>query len=115
MKILEAFAQTSNHILSHDEIASIMGLNTHFYDPSAGKIHQPLAWKNQGHVWYERDSEHPRLRLSPDAGSDIDCLTLGQPSLCIITKDRHMQPYRSSCTSHLIIIKPLNEHGYTEP
>lgn len=35
MKILEAFAQTSNHILSHDEIASIMGLNTHFYDPRA--------------------------------------------------------------------------------
>jgi two-component system, OmpR family, response regulator len=35
MKILEAFAQTSNHILSHDEIASIMGLNTNFYDPRA--------------------------------------------------------------------------------
>lgn len=35
MKILEAFSQTSNHILSHDEIASIMGLNTHFYDPRA--------------------------------------------------------------------------------
>ncbi|MHA3736811.1 winged helix-turn-helix domain-containing protein [Pseudomonas sp. Eth.TT006] len=35
MKILEAFAQTSNHILSHDEIASIMGLNAHFYDPRA--------------------------------------------------------------------------------
>ncbi|WP_077044441.1 winged helix-turn-helix domain-containing protein [Pseudomonas sp. KK4] len=35
MKILEAFAQNSNHILSHDEIASIMGLNTHFYDPRA--------------------------------------------------------------------------------
>ncbi|WP_445177653.1 winged helix-turn-helix domain-containing protein [Pseudomonas sp. McL0111] len=35
MKILEAFAQTSNHILSHDEIANIMGLNTNFYDPRA--------------------------------------------------------------------------------
>ncbi|MFJ2538488.1 winged helix-turn-helix domain-containing protein [Pseudomonas sp. NPDC087614] len=35
MKILEAFAQTSNHILSHDEIADIMGLNTNFYDPRA--------------------------------------------------------------------------------
>lgn len=35
MKILEAFAQTSNHILSHDEIASIMGLNSNFYDPRA--------------------------------------------------------------------------------
>ncbi len=35
MKILQAFAQTGNHILSHDEIASIMGLNTHFYDPRA--------------------------------------------------------------------------------
>ncbi|KQZ78082.1 MULTISPECIES: winged helix-turn-helix domain-containing protein [unclassified Pseudomonas] len=35
MKILEAFAQTSNHILSHDEIAGIMGLNTNFYDPRA--------------------------------------------------------------------------------
>ncbi|WP_426204036.1 winged helix-turn-helix domain-containing protein [Pseudomonas sp. TWP3-1] len=35
MKILEAFAHTSNHILSHDEIASIMGLNTNFYDPRA--------------------------------------------------------------------------------
>ncbi len=35
MKILEAFAQTRNHILSHDEIAGIMGLNTHFYDPRA--------------------------------------------------------------------------------
>lgn len=35
MKILEAFAQNSNHILSHDEIASIMGLNTNFYDPRA--------------------------------------------------------------------------------
>jgi two-component system OmpR family response regulator len=35
MKILEAFARTSNHILSHDEIARIMGLNTNFYDPRA--------------------------------------------------------------------------------
>jgi hypothetical protein len=35
MKILEAFAQTSNHILSHDEIAAIMGLNSNFYDPRA--------------------------------------------------------------------------------
>ena len=35
MKILEAFAQTNNHILSHDEIANIMGLNTNFYDPRA--------------------------------------------------------------------------------
>ncbi|MFW6753965.1 winged helix-turn-helix domain-containing protein [Pseudomonas glycinae] len=35
MKILQAFAQTGNHILSHDEIASIMGLNTQFYDPRA--------------------------------------------------------------------------------
>lgn len=35
MKILEAFAHTSNHILSHDEIARIMGLNTNFYDPRA--------------------------------------------------------------------------------
>ncbi|WP_336356040.1 winged helix-turn-helix domain-containing protein [Pseudomonas granadensis] len=35
MKILEAFARTGNHILSHDEIAGIMGLNTNFYDPRA--------------------------------------------------------------------------------
>ncbi|WP_434766172.1 winged helix-turn-helix domain-containing protein [Pseudomonas triticicola] len=35
MKILEAFAQTANHILSHDEIAGIMGLNSNFYDPRA--------------------------------------------------------------------------------
>lgn len=35
MKILEAFAHTGNHILSHDEIANIMGLNTNFYDPRA--------------------------------------------------------------------------------
>jgi len=35
MKILEAFAQTHNHILSHDEIANIMGLNPNFYDPRA--------------------------------------------------------------------------------
>lgn len=35
MKILEAFAQTGNHILSHDEIAGIMGLNSNFYDPRA--------------------------------------------------------------------------------
>lgn len=35
MKILEAFTQTGNHILSHDEIAGIMGLNTNFYDPRA--------------------------------------------------------------------------------
>jgi len=35
MKILEAFSLNSNHILSHDEIASIMGLNTNFYDPRA--------------------------------------------------------------------------------
>ena len=35
MKILEAFATTGNHILSHDEIAGIMGLNTNFYDPRA--------------------------------------------------------------------------------
>lgn len=35
MKILEAFAQTGNHILSHDEIANIMGLNPNFYDPRA--------------------------------------------------------------------------------
>ena len=35
MKILEAFAQTGNHILSHDEIAGVMGLNTNFYDPRA--------------------------------------------------------------------------------
>jgi len=35
MKILEAFAHSNNHILSHDEIASIMGLNTNFYDPRA--------------------------------------------------------------------------------
>ncbi|MBV4487545.1 winged helix-turn-helix domain-containing protein [Pseudomonas sp. SWRI153] len=35
MKILEAFAQSGNHILSHDEIASIMGLNSNFYDPRA--------------------------------------------------------------------------------
>lgn len=35
MKILEAFSQTGNHILSHDQIAIIMGLNTKFYDPRA--------------------------------------------------------------------------------
>lgn len=35
MKILEAFAQNNNHILSHDEIARIMGLNSNFYDPRA--------------------------------------------------------------------------------
>ncbi|WP_223538039.1 MULTISPECIES: winged helix-turn-helix domain-containing protein [unclassified Pseudomonas] len=35
MKILEAFSQTKNQILSHDEIARIMGLNINFYDPRA--------------------------------------------------------------------------------
>ncbi|TBN48029.1 winged helix-turn-helix domain-containing protein [Pseudomonas sp. BGI-2] len=35
MKILEAFAETRNQILSHDEIARIMGLNITFYDPRA--------------------------------------------------------------------------------
>ncbi|MFC6335261.1 winged helix family transcriptional regulator [Pseudomonas sp. CCM 7891] len=35
MKILEALSQTSNHILSYDEIAGIMGLNANFYDPRA--------------------------------------------------------------------------------
>ncbi|MCW8277186.1 winged helix-turn-helix transcriptional regulator [Pseudomonas sp. PCH199] len=35
MKILEAFSQTKSHILSHDEIARIMGLNINFYDPRA--------------------------------------------------------------------------------
>jgi DNA-binding response OmpR family regulator len=35
MKILEAFSETSNQILSHDEIARIMGLNITFYDPRA--------------------------------------------------------------------------------
>jgi len=35
MKTLEALAQTSNHILSYDEIARIMGLSVNFYDPRA--------------------------------------------------------------------------------
>ena len=35
MRILEAFSQTKNHILSHDEIANVMGLNINFYDPRA--------------------------------------------------------------------------------
>ncbi|MGL6246343.1 winged helix-turn-helix domain-containing protein [Pseudomonas sp.] len=35
MKILEAFSETRNQILSHDEIARIMGLNITFYDPRA--------------------------------------------------------------------------------
>ncbi|PWK42380.1 winged helix-turn-helix domain-containing protein [Pseudomonas sp. OV226] len=35
MKILEAFSETKNQILSHDEIAIIMGLNITFYDPRA--------------------------------------------------------------------------------
>jgi DNA-binding response OmpR family regulator len=35
MKILEAFSQTKSHILSHDEIARVMGLNINFYDPRA--------------------------------------------------------------------------------
>ncbi|KQN54694.1 response regulator receiver protein [Pseudomonas sp. Leaf48] len=35
MSILEAFALTKNHILSHDEIARVMGLNVNFYDPRA--------------------------------------------------------------------------------
>lgn len=35
MKILEAFSGTKNQILSHDEIARIMGLNINFYDPRA--------------------------------------------------------------------------------
>ena len=35
MKILEAFSETRNQILSHDEIARIMGLNINFYDPRA--------------------------------------------------------------------------------
>ncbi|MNK88627.1 hypothetical protein D3C87_1085970 [compost metagenome] len=35
MKILEAFSETKNHILSHDEIARAMGLNINFYDPRA--------------------------------------------------------------------------------
>lgn len=35
MKVLEVFAQSGNLILSHDEIARIMGLNVNFYDPRA--------------------------------------------------------------------------------
>jgi DNA-binding response OmpR family regulator len=35
MKVLEALTQTKNHILSHDEIARVMGLNITFYDPRA--------------------------------------------------------------------------------
>ncbi|MFW0755470.1 winged helix-turn-helix domain-containing protein [Pseudomonas sp. H11T01] len=35
MKVLEALTHTKNHILSHDEIASVMGLNINFYDPRA--------------------------------------------------------------------------------
>jgi DNA-binding response OmpR family regulator len=35
MRILEAFLQTKNHILSHDEIAKVMDLNVNFYDPRA--------------------------------------------------------------------------------
>jgi hypothetical protein len=35
MKVLEALTQTRNHILSHDEIARVMGLNINFYDPRA--------------------------------------------------------------------------------
>lgn len=35
MKILEAFSQTKSLILSHDEIARVMGLNINFYDPRA--------------------------------------------------------------------------------
>lgn len=35
MQILEAFSQTKSHILSHDEIANVMGLNINFYDPRA--------------------------------------------------------------------------------
>lgn len=35
MKVLEALTQTRNHILSHDEIAKVMGLNINFYDPRA--------------------------------------------------------------------------------
>ncbi len=35
MKIIEALALSKNHILSHDEIASVMGLNLSFYDPRA--------------------------------------------------------------------------------
>jgi DNA-binding response OmpR family regulator len=35
MKVLEAFSQTKNQILSHDEIAKIIGLNINFYDPRA--------------------------------------------------------------------------------
>ncbi|WP_425502500.1 winged helix-turn-helix domain-containing protein [Pseudomonas izuensis] len=35
MKILEAFSQTKTQILSHDEIAKVMGLNINFYDPRA--------------------------------------------------------------------------------
>ncbi|WP_372241880.1 winged helix-turn-helix domain-containing protein [Pseudomonas sp. C2B4] len=35
MRILEAFSQTKSHILSHDEIANVMGLNINFYDPRA--------------------------------------------------------------------------------
>ena len=35
MKILEAFSQTRSLILSHDEIARVMGLNINFYDPRA--------------------------------------------------------------------------------
>jgi DNA-binding response OmpR family regulator len=35
VKILEALAQTKNGILSHDEIATVMGMNVSFYDPRA--------------------------------------------------------------------------------
>lgn len=34
-KILEAFSQTRSLMLSHDEIARVMGLNVNFYDPRA--------------------------------------------------------------------------------
>lgn len=35
MKILEAFSQSRSLMLSHDEIARVMGLNVNFYDPRA--------------------------------------------------------------------------------
>ncbi|WP_249675106.1 winged helix-turn-helix domain-containing protein [Pseudomonas abieticivorans] len=35
MKVLDALAKSRNLILSHDEIASVMGLNISFYDPRA--------------------------------------------------------------------------------
>jgi len=62
MKVLEALIY--NRLLSHDEIANVMGLNTKFYDSRAlEKSISRLRSKIKGALWRKYHSEHPWLRL----------------------------------------------------